>query len=43
MVDIKQDKKGKTWIITHTDNEGFHHQLHLTEDEMDELVRLWTE
>ena len=43
MVDISKDRKGRTWIITRTDGEGFHHQLHLTEQEMDELARLWTE
>ena len=43
MVDIRPDRKGHTWIITRTDDEGFHHQLNLTEQEMDELARLWTE
>ena len=44
MVDIKFDKKSKsTWIITRTDSEGFHRQLALSEGEMDELVRLWSE
>lgn len=42
MIDIKKDNKSSTWIITKTDGEGFHHQLHVTEDEMNELVRLWT-
>jgi hypothetical protein len=43
MVDIRPDRKGRTWIITRTDGEGFYHQLNLTEQEMDELARLWTE
>lgn len=43
MVDIRPDRKGRTWIITHTDAEGFHRQINLTEEEMDELTRLWTE
>ena len=43
MVDIQRDRKGDTWILTKTDDEGFHHQIDLTEDEMNELVRLWTE
>ena len=39
MVEIKRDRKAKNiWIITKTDNEGFHHQLSLTNDEMHELV-----
>lgn len=43
MVTIKRDSKanGCVWIITKTDNEGFHHQLALTNDDMRELVRLW--
>ena len=43
MVTIKRDRKAKgcVWIITKTDNEGFHHQLALTNDDMRELVRLW--
>lgn len=43
MVDIRPDRKGNTWILTKTDSEGFHYQVALTEDEMNELVRLWTE
>ncbi len=41
MIDIKKDTKSLTWIITKTDSEGFHHQLNVTREEMDELVRLW--
>lgn len=41
MIEIHKDKKAPVWIITKTDNEGFHHQLALTESEMDELVYLW--
>ena len=42
-IDIKPDRKATKpmWIITRTDSEGFHHQLNVTEEEMDELVRLW--
>lgn len=43
MIDIKKDKKSTTWIITRTDSEGFHRQMNVTEDEMNELVRLWEE
>ena len=43
MVDISKDRKSPMWTITRTDSEGFHRQLALTESEMDELVRLWSE
>lgn len=42
MVDIKRDKKSGLWTITRTDSEGYHRQLSLTENEMDELVLLWS-
>ena len=43
MVTLLTDRKakGRVWIITKTDSEGFHHQLTLTNDDMRELVRLW--
>lgn len=41
MVDIAKDRKSEAWVITRTDNSGFHHQLALTADEMDEITRLW--
>jgi hypothetical protein len=41
MIEITKDKKTPTWIITRTDSEGFHRQMNVTEEEMDELVRLW--
>ena len=34
MIEITKDKKSPTWIITKTDNEGFHRQ-------MNELVEQW--
>lgn len=37
MIELKKDEKSETWIVTKTDNEGFHHQLNLTRDEMAEL------
>ena len=44
MVTIKRDRKGHdVWLITTTDNEGFHHQLAITFEDMRELVRLWIE
>lgn len=41
MVEIKKDKKSPTWILTKTDNEGFHRQVNLTAEELDDLVKLW--
>lgn len=38
MVEITKDKKSPVYIITKTDKEGFHHQLHLTVEEMTELI-----
>ena len=35
MVEITKDKKGKTWIVTTTDSEGFHRQINMTKDELD--------
>lgn len=40
MIEISKDKKSPTWIITKTDAEGFHHQLALTEDELNNLLNL---
>jgi len=39
MIEIKKDKKSPTYVITRTDNEGFHHQLNVTPAELCELVR----
>ena len=41
MVELKKDKKSVTWILTKTDGEGFHRQLNLTREELDELTRIW--
>lgn len=41
MIEINKDKKSPTWIITQTDNEGFHRQLAVTRQEMNQLVQLW--
>lgn len=41
MVEISKDRKGKTWVVTRTDRQGFHHQLNMTSDELDDLTRQW--
>jgi hypothetical protein len=41
MVEITKDRKGKTWIVTKTDSEGFHRQINMTKDELDELTSRW--
>jgi len=40
MVELKKDRKGNTWIITHTDQEGYHRQLNLTSDDLLHLMAL---
>lgn len=40
MVTLTKDSKGKTWIITHTDAEGFHRQLNITRDDLLHLMAL---
>lgn len=40
MIEISQDRKApKCFTITRTDREGFHHQLTLTGEELQELIR----
>ena len=42
MVTLKKDKKARDiWLVTVTDDEGFHRQLAITFDDMRELVRQW--
>ena len=41
MIEIIKDKKSPTWIITTADSEGFHRQLNVTFNEMNELVEQW--
>ena len=44
MVTLKRDSKAKEiWLITVTDDEGFHRQLAINYDDMRELVRLYIE
>ena len=40
MVTLQKDHKGKTYIITHTDDEGFHRQMNLTSDDLLHLMNL---
>ncbi len=40
MVDLSKDKKSSTWVVTRTDNEGFHQQLYVTAKELRELLKL---
>ena len=40
MVTLTKDSKGETWIITHTDAEGFHRQMSLTRDDLLNLMNL---
>lgn len=37
IIEINKDSKSKTWIITKTDSEGFHHQINVTIEELFEL------
>lgn len=40
MIEISQDSKApKYFTITRTDREGFHHQLTMTGEELQELLR----
>jgi hypothetical protein len=40
MVTLTKDRKGTTWIITHTDAEGYHRQMNLTRDDLLHLMNL---
>ena len=41
MIELKKDSKSPLWIITVTDAEGFHRQVNVSEDELDDLVEQW--
>ena len=41
MIELKKDRKSPTWIITTKDNEGFHRQLNVSEQELNELTEIW--
>ena len=44
MVELKNDRKtSRMWLITVTDNEGFHRQLPISHDDMTDLMRQWME
>lgn len=40
MVELTKDKKSNTWILTKTDDEGFHKQMNLTQDEINMIWAL---
>ncbi len=40
MIEISKDSKSATWILTKTDGEGFHHQMNLTQQELDSLAEI---
>ena len=40
MVTLTKDSKGDTYIITHTDSEGYHRQINLTRDDLLHLMNL---
>ena len=39
MIEVKKDKKSPTYIITRTDDEGFHKQMNVTKKELIDLIR----
>lgn len=41
MISLKRDSKSPLWIITVTDAEGFHRQVNISSDELDDLVEQW--
>lgn len=41
MIQIAKDKKSPMWTITTTDREGYHRQLPVSTEDMNELVRIW--
>ncbi len=42
MVELKRDRKAKDcWIITTTDGEGYHRQINLTWEDIQEIVKYW--
>lgn len=44
MVTLKRDRKAHdVWLITTTDSEGFHRQLPISHDDMNDLMRQWME
>lgn len=44
MIEFERDRKARNnWVITRIDSEGFHRQLNVTAEDMDELTRQWCE
>lgn len=43
MIELRKDKKSTTYILTTQDGEGFHRQINLKSEDLDELVRVWNE
>jgi len=43
MIEIKKDRKSDTWIITTEDGQGFHRQINVTRDDMEQLIKQWEE
>lgn len=41
MIELTKDKKSPMWIITRTDGEGFHRQMNVTGEEIEELYELY--
>lgn len=39
MINIKKDKKSDCFILTQTDKEGFHRQMTLTWDELQQIAK----
>jgi hypothetical protein len=40
VITITQDRKSPTYIITKTDGEGYHRQMNVTEEEMEDLAAM---
>ena len=40
MVELSKDRKSPTWVLTKTDNEGFHRQINLSVEELVELKEI---
>lgn len=44
MIELTRDRKARNlWLITTTDREGFHRQLPISQDDMNDLMRQWKE
>ena len=41
MVELVRDKKSSSYVLTKTDSEGYHRQVSLTADDLNELTRIW--